>query len=346
MGEDKSGTGGENRIRLDRVTCRQVVVAEERRLRPMPRLRVPEVDDQEPCPFCEGREEMTPPETFAHRAPGSRPNAPGWRLRVVPNKFPAFAGEMERRPAGDSPGWAESSSSPGISEVIIETPDHKGVFSLMTEGEMDGFFRAIRSRIAAFGRAASVAWPVFFKNHGAMAGASLSHPHSQVMGVPVTPGNMEDQLSAASAHFSHTGQCAFCAEASGVAAQGGRLVAEEGGFAHVAPYVSRFAYETWILPKKHMSAFEDMADEDTLSLARLVKKAAGKLDGVFGRPPFNMILITAPYRHALREHFHWRLEIFPVLGRMAGFEWGAGMNINTVSPETAARVLAEGAPLK
>lgn len=327
-------------FRRDPVCGRWVVIAPERSQRPMalegaePRHRAGK--DSRPCPFCVGRECDTPNEVFAIRKPGSEADAPGWQLRVVPNMFPAV-----RDVLGNSSDSELFQSLPGCGrhEVVIESPEHVANPALLPDALFRDVFIAYRERVKSLAADPALKYVSVFKNVGAEAGASLGHCHSQILALPLLPDAIEGELNGSEEYFSRTGHCVFCDLVESERAAKVRVVAETPNLIAVAAWAARFSHETWVLPKKHASRYEELTDALAAELARLMKKLVTALDRVLAEPAYNWYLHAAPLRSAELTHYHWHFEVIPRTARPAGFEWGTGCFVNPVSPETAAAEL-------
>jgi UDPglucose--hexose-1-phosphate uridylyltransferase len=362
----------EPELRCDPVTRRWVLIAPERARRPIalsdagPRHRT--TGERTPCPFCPGQEHETPNEVLAYRDPGSAPNGPGWRLRVVPNKFPAVrpnataaplitipapignlldgsvldeAGAPLRPPrAGpDEFPLFHSAAAVGYAEVLIECPEHVDNPILLSDEPFGNVFRAYRERLNALAADPRLAYVTIFKNVGAEAGASLGHTHSQIIATSIVPELIRTELSGAEAHFVRTGRCVFCDIVEQEIVNGSRVIACSENFVVVTAFAPRFAYEMWVLPMRHESRYESISDDRAMELARLLKYVLRQMDGVLHSPAYNWFLHTTPLQVGESPHYHWHLEILPRTARPAGFEWGFGCHITTTSPERAATEL-------
>jgi len=325
-------------LRKDPITGRWVIISTDRQKRPNDfRLERAASLGREHCPFCPGREAMTPPEVLSYRQNGSGANAPGWDLRVVPNKFPALQveGTLDR----EGEGMFDRMNGIGAHEVIIETPDHDRPLAAMSEPEIERVLWAYRERILDLKKDFRLRHILVFKNHGYAAGATLDHPHSQLIALPVVPDFLREEIDGARRHFEVKERCVFCDIVQQEVKDGRRLIAENADVIALAPYAPRFAFETWLLPKRHGARFEETPRHVSESLARLLKAVLQRLDRALESPPFNLVVHTAPFTEDVTDVFHWHVEIMPKLTRVAGFEWGTGFYINPTSPEEAAKVL-------
>lgn len=325
-------------LRKDYVTDTWVVFSAWRSQRPMAAKRAgTATSPASACPFCPGNEHMTPPEILAYRDNGQA-NAPGWWVRCIPNKYPALVieGEVKRRVSQ----IFHSVSGVGAHEVIIETPDHGGTMASLEVKQIYEIICAYRDRYVDLTRDQRFKYILIFKNHRAEAGASLEHPHSQLIATPIIPRRIMDELRASRDFYETTGgSCIYdeiLEEEGGV---GERIVTENDGFMAFCPYASRFPFETWILPRRHEVHFEDMGDGERHNLASMLKDLFSRLDALLNDPPFNYYIHTAPCDRKDHRYYHWHLEITPRTSSTAGFERGTGFYINSVPPEDAAKLL-------
>ncbi len=338
-------------LRFDPIRRRWAIIATERRFRPH-EFKRPGRDlpgDIRACPFEYGNERATPPEIFAiPRGPRSA-NGPDWAVRVVPNKFPALGieGELTR----EGVGIFDRVNGVGAHEVIIETPDHLRPAADMTPEELALVLKAWRERLVDLRRDIRIRYVLFFKNHGQDAGASLYHPHSQLIATPIIPTVVVQELNVAREHWSRKERCIFCDMMQQERALGERVALETDRFVLLEPFASSFPFETWILPKDHSHDFALCSDQLLFDLAKLVREFLRRVRTLLDDPPYNLILHTAPSPHprpgqpqfwtTIEFDFHWHIEFVPRITRIAGFEWGSGYAINPTPPEEAARFLSE-----
>jgi UDPglucose--hexose-1-phosphate uridylyltransferase len=327
-------------LRKDPVTSRWVVISTERRKRPTDfRIEpVAHASDAGACAFCEGHEHMTPRELLAHRN-GSAPNGPGWNLRVVPNQFPVLRveGTLDRR----GEGLFDKMNGIGAHEVIIESPKHDDSLATMDDGAVEQVLWAFRERVLDLKQDRRFRYIIIFKNHGAAAGASLDHSHSQLIALPIVPREVRDEVDGAKAHHAAKERCVFCDIVRQEMDEGRRVIAENADMVALAPYAPRFPFETWILPKRHQAMFEDAARHEYASLARLLGDILRRMNRALLMPPYNLLIHSAPLAEPAGEYFHWHVEIIPTLTKVAGFEWATGFYLNPTSPEEATQVLRD-----
>lgn len=326
-------------LRKDPITGRWVIIATDRAKRPSDFIRQP-VPPPSPsvCPFDYGNEHKTPPEVLAYRNSGGR-DEPGWRVRVVPNKFPVLGIEGELTREGE--GMYDKMNGIGAHEILIETPQHSITLAEMPEHQIEELLWAFKERVSDLKRDRRFRYILLFKNHGEAAGASLEHPHSQLIALPVIPKRVKEEVDGARLFYEMKERCIFCDIIRQETAAATRLVSETERFAVLEPYAPRFPFETWILPKRHQSHFED-ADAPTIKdMAWVLRSTMRKIDKVLERPAYNFIVHSAPVQDGPLEHYHWHLEIIPKLTKVAGFEWGTGFYINPTPPEESAKFLRE-----
>jgi UDPglucose--hexose-1-phosphate uridylyltransferase len=325
-------------LRKDVITGRWVIISSDRRKRPNDfRLERYALTGREQCPFCSGREDLTPPEVLAYRPNGGPPNGPGWQLRVVPNKFPALQveGNLDR----EGEGLFDRMNGIGAHEVIIETPDHDRTLTLLSEAEIERVLWAFRERVLDLQQDRRFRYILLFKNHGAAAGATLEHTHSQLIALPIVPDFVREEIEGARRHYLAKERCVFCDIIRQEVTAGRRVIHENAEVVALAPYAPRFAFETWLLPRSHGSRFEEAPRQQYEGLARMLKMVLARMDQVLEKPAYNLIVHSAPLSENVADFYHWHVELIPRLTRAAGFEWGTGFYINPTSPEEAAAVL-------
>ena len=323
-------------LRKDPVTGRWVIIASERENRPG--VTLPNFADTPPpgpCPFCEGNESYTPPEVLAFRDRNSQRNQKGWWVRVIPNKFPAMKIEGPTLRVGE--GMYDMMSGIGAHEVVIEDPRHDMRMSDMPVKQIEEIFWAYRERMLDLHRDLRFRYVMIFKNHGSQSGATLDHSHSQIIALPVIPKRVQEELDGARNYYAYKERCVFCDIIHQEERDNIRIVSSNEWFIAFHPYASRFPFETWILPRQHASFFSDIQINEVADLARLIKEALQRFKKVLKDPAYNFVIHTAPFTEEDSPHYHWHVELIPRLTRIAGFEWGTGFYINSISPEVATK---------
>ncbi len=322
-------------IRVDPFGGHRVILAPDRANRPYAYAKSDPPVERGECPFCPGMEHETPPELFAIR--DDAPNASGWLARVVPNKFPALNHATDRA-EGQAP-WELVEPGLGVHEVVIEHPDHRWTWADASDEEAQRVLAILRDRAAAHARDERWAYTQIFRNEGREAGASLAHPHTQVLSLPFVPLPLAREAESFGAHHAQTGRCLMCDVIERERGLGDRWIAGHGRAAAFAPFAPRFAYETWIAPTVHGARFEESPDEVLADVARILIDVARRMRRVLWRFDHNWVLHTRPRNPLLPGVFHWHIEWTTRLGRAAGFERATDTYINSVSPEVAAASL-------
>ena len=336
-----------SQYRYDILQKRWVIIASERGKRPQD-FAIPRDDGESRfCPFCPGHEDKTPNEITAVREPGSRTNGTGWKVRVVPNKFPAL--RVEGTPEREADGIYDRMNGIGAHEVVIETPTHRSRMADRDVDEIALTLKVYRERLGDLMRDMRLKYVLIFKNSGLTAGASLSHPHSQIIATSVTPRTVALELNSCKEHHHVKERCLICDIIKQEMATRERLVSIDDRYVAFCPYASRFPFETMIVPRFHHHDYSKASDHDLRGLAAVLRDVLARYREALEDPPFNFILHTSPNVnvHPRRAHywdtiefdFHWHFELFPRLTRVAGFEWGSGFYINPTPPEDAARYL-------
>ncbi|MGI9952357.1 galactose-1-phosphate uridylyltransferase [Moorellaceae bacterium AZ2] len=330
-------------LRQDPVTGRWVIISTERAKRPSDFARPKDREHQGQafkkrgnCPFCPGNEKETPPEVFALRLPGTAADTPGWQVRVVPNRFPALV--PDGGGGEEVAGLYRRQEGIGLHEVIIEGPDHDVELPAYKPAHAVQVLKTWRQRYLQHAQDKRLAYIQIFKNYGTEAGASLQHPHSQLIATPVIPPDLQEEIQRAEQYMEQEESCLYCDLLETELRQGARVVAFNKHFLAFCPFASRFPFETWIFPRQHQPSFGDLTDEQLEDLVSLLQDLLDRLAKALANPPFNLVVRTAPL-HQEVPAYHWHLQLLPRLTTVAGFEWGTNIYINPTSPEHAAQFL-------
>jgi UDPglucose--hexose-1-phosphate uridylyltransferase len=321
-------------LRRDPLLNRWVILSEGRADRPLTAARPGRSTAPADCPFCPGNEHETLPEIEALRDAGSAPDAPGWRIRVVPNRYPALRPDPDPvSPKGElfvrQPGF-------GHHEVIVEGERHTRSVTELAPERLRDAFRVYRTRFRALARVAELESAVLIKNVGPAAGASIEHSHSQLIATPVVPPALEAELRTAREWSEHTGTCLACSILGAEQGEQSRVVWRGEGLIALCPWAPRFAFETWILPTRCEPHFETTADPALDELAEIAGRVLRGIEACLDNPPYNYVIHSAPFPSDAPASTHWRLAIMPRVTQAAGYEQSTGLYINPVSPESAA----------
>ncbi|GIV21632.1 MAG: galactose-1-phosphate uridylyltransferase [Armatimonadota bacterium] len=332
-------------LRQDIATKRWVIVSKERAKRPHQFLKQmvvqEEPDHRDDCPFCEGNEGQTPPEVYALRN-GSEPNQPGWKVRVVPNKFAALS--PSARWEVKHPEIFTTINGYGSHEVIIETPQHNQTLATLPQEQVQLVLQALLQRMRTLAQEDRIAFVQVFRNHGAAAGTSLVHPHSQLIATPIVPTNIREEIEEARRFYDDRVTCVYCYMLEKELEREERIVLSTDHYVVIAPFASRFPFELMILPRRHSASFvAEARGEDVAFLADVLRRTLLLLYRAANNPDYNAVLHTAPLRDSCMDYYHWHIEIVPRLTTPAGFELGSGIYITTAIPEETAAYLREQA---
>ncbi len=291
------------------------------------------------CPFCPGNENKTPSEILSFREPGTKRNEKGWWVRVIPNKHPVLRVEGNLNRRGE--GMFDFMDGIGAHEVVIETAKHNAAFSDLENKSVEEIIWAWRDRMLDLKKDIRFEYVLVFKNHGMAAGASLVHPHSQIIAMPTVPVRVKQELEGCRNYFEYKERCVFCDIIREEIETNIRIVSENEDFICITPFASRFPFETCILPKTHSSVFEDLQKHEVVNLALILRDINGRMNRTLETPPYNFVIHNSPCKSGKLPYYHWHIEMTPRLTNAAGFEWGTGFYINPTSPEEAAKFLRE-----
>ncbi|HBP01134.1 MAG: Galactose-1-phosphate uridylyltransferase [Candidatus Moranbacteria bacterium GW2011_GWE2_47_10] len=332
--EQKKKSDPVSELRQDLVTGDWVVIATGRAKRPDEFGKYERVKNDtgiDNClfedPVATGQEKDV---LIYHREDGE------WTLRVFPNKYPAFARGALPKNLDDGPYFAMNGS--GYHEVVV-TRDHYKHIQDMEDAEVAEIFDAFQDRYLELMNRKSVNYVALFHNYGKEAGASISHPHSQLMAIPVISPYIKQELDGAELYHKKNKHCVFCTISDYESDHGKRVVFENNDFIAFCPFSSRAAFEIWVMPKKHSPYFERITNEQKMKLAQVFKKALNSVCKALNDPPYNFYIHTAPCDGKDYPHFHWHIEILPHTSTWAGFELETGIEISTIQPEVAAEYL-------
>ncbi|KAG9132996.1 hypothetical protein Leryth_015370 [Lithospermum erythrorhizon] len=321
-------------IRKDPIHNRWVIFSPTRSRRPSDfksKTPNPNPNPNPSCPFCIGNEHECAPEIF--RVPEKKPE---WNIRVIQNLFPALNRDIEQ-PMGVG-GGGEVVVGFGFHDVVIEAPVHWVQLVDLAPEEIGVVLLAYKNRILQLLSFHSIRYVQVFKNHGASAGASMSHSHSQIIGLPVVPSLVSARVKSMKEYYEQTGKCSLCEIQSKQL-----LVDESTHFTSVAPFASAWPFELWIIPREHSSHFHEIDSDKVVDLGGLLKLMLQKISLQLNNPPYNFMIHTSPVSadSSSLSSIHWFVQIIPQLSTTAGFELGTGCYINPIFPEDAAKVLRE-----
>lgn len=331
-------------LRKDPISHRWAIIAEERSVRPNDFHGSTTEQQTDRCPFCEGNESETMPEVHAFRQPGSQANKEGWLIRTVTNKFAALGQNGQHR--GNGSKLFKEIPGEGVHEVIIETPLHDARLAWFSTEKLQDILKTYRTRMMDLMTDSNTRYIQIIRNCGPEAGATLKHPHTQLLGLEIIPDWIKAELNHANRYFKVHEKCLYCTTIETERINDTRLIYENNHFIACTMFAPRFPYEYQIFPKEHCHDFRLITDEQLFDLAIILKRTLLAIDQTLHEPPFNLTLCTSPNYPKqgngtphIKQFYHWRFDITPRMTNLSAFELGTGIYINPTSPEQAAQEL-------
>jgi len=325
-----------NQLRLDPLTGRWVVVSTDRATRPQafaPRVAPIQADTSRPCPFCPGNEESATP-ALETRGPDGK-----WLVRVVPNLYPAFEGNAPFVVTNRGPVFTQATAG-GIHEVLVLSPSHADGWERISDDQAGLVMAAIRDRIEEHSTIPGLRYSQAIVNSGREAGASIEHPHGQLLGISFVPRELAEE-QAGFARFA--GRCLLCTTVDAEEDAGHRVVYADERVQVICPFWSGTPFEMLVIPRNHGPHLHRAAPADLYAVGRALRNVLGHLRERLGNVAYNLVFHSAPYRAS--EPYHWHVHIWPKLTTQAGFEMGTGVLINIVAPEQATEELRVTVPV-
>ncbi len=331
-------------LRHDLISGDWVVIATGRAKRPETfkrEKRQKEETSRNECPFCNISKQETPilvslnSKEIPFKKGDKFPEE--WTTVVLPNKFPAFSPypKLEKRAEGE---LFQRMNAVGFHEVVI-THDHEKQIAQLSLKEIKDIISVYQGRYLDLMKKKFVNYVFIFYNHGVEAGASIAHPHSQIITTPLIDSDLKGALSSSKEYFEENKKCIYCQMNNWEMEKGERIVFENDEFFVLCPFASKVAFEIIISPKKHLSYFEKITKKQKDQLAEAFQQALSRLYKGLNDPPYNFYLHTAPSDGKKYDHYHWHWTILPKTATWAGFEIGTKMEISTIEPEKAADYL-------
>ncbi|MBI2451400.1 MAG: DUF4931 domain-containing protein [Parcubacteria group bacterium] len=320
-------------LRQDLVSGDWVVIATGRAKRPNFFKEKKIMPDQpvQACPF-ENPQKSTHGDPFY-----VSPNLKNWWVQVVGNKYPAFGPGNCLILTKNGP-YSQIDGA-GFHELVI-TRDHKRSIAEMSAKEVEAIILAYKNRYSEHSKSECVEYISIFHNHGPAAGASISHPHSQIIAIPVVPPDVGRSLNGSADYFKKNKKRVHDVMLDFEMKEQTRIVYENKDFVSLCPFVSRSIFEVRIFPKKHNPYFEDIKTEEVKTLADILQKTLSKIFKGLNNPSYNFFIHTSPTKdREFYDHYHWHIEILPRASVWGGVELGIGIEILTVLPEDAAEYL-------
>ena len=288
--------------------------------------------EKKDCPFCKNNINEQEEDVLVYTKQDG-----DWSLKVFPNKFPALSSEYKDINKRDH-GPFEVIDGVGYHEVLV-TEDHNEDMADMEKIRIAEILDAYQERYISLMNRRHIKYISIFKNYGKDAGASLRHPHSQIVAMPIIDQDVFRSISGSDEYFKSHKECVHCVMIDWENKNKKRTIFENEEFIAVCPFVSRVSYEMRIYPKRHLSYFERITDEQKIKLAETMKYCLSKLKKNLNDPSYNMFLHTSPCDGRTYDHYHWHFEIFPKTNIWAGLELSTGTEVCSMLPERSAEIL-------
>lgn len=317
---------------MDLVSNDWVVIAAARARRPESfarHKRILETVLPKDCPFCQ-KEILEKAITVRNKPNGS------WFVISRPNDFPAFTEGFNLNKRKEGPNRVMDGI--GYHEVII-TADHKKQMAQFTPEEIKMVIDVYQERYLDLINKKFIKYVSIFHNHGREAGASIAHPHSQLIAIPVLDPDLRDSLDGAESYYRSQGECVYCRLLDWELQDKKRVIYQNDKFVVLCPFAPQVSFEVRVYPKEHQPYFERISEDDKKLFAQALQKALSKIYRGLKDPAYNFYIHTAPANGESCEHYHWHLNILPRTAIWAGFELAVGIEISTIEPERAAEFL-------
>src|SRR3989338_3883393 len=319
-------------LRLDLVSNDWVIIATGRGRRPetfSPKKRAQKPASAKNCPFCQ-------PQILEKAILKYGESKNDWSVMVMPNDYPVFAQGEDLNERASGPN--KIMDGLGFHEVII-TKDHRKQMAQFSQKEIKEVIDVYQTRYLDLMNKKFIKYISIFHNHGQEAGASIAHPHSQLMAIPVIDPDLRGSVEGAEKYYLKNKKCVYCAMIEWDSKEGKRIIYENDKFIVLSPFAPKVSFETSVYPKEHLPYFEKMSEKEKELFAEAFGIALTKLYQGLGDPAYNFYIHTAPCDRGNYKHYHWHLIILPKTAVWAGFELGTGIEVSTIEPERAADFL-------
>lgn len=336
-------SGSSPELRKDLVSGEWVLIAAGRSRRPDEFAHATREKPQPKasCPFEDPQKTNSDPLLwYPHPESTAKDDLQEWFVQVIQNKYPALIQHGSHTCATkEQHGIYKRMRGVGYHEVIITKPHERSLGEMSVE-EASLVVRAYRERYAALDSDPCVAYILIFHNHGKEAGASISHPHSQLIALPIIPPDVKRSFRGSERYAKEFDACIHCAMIASELHEKKRIVYENDDFLVLAPYASRTSFELRIYPKAHDPHFELISEEKIRTCAAALVHALGRLHAVLNDPAYNFFIHTTPANANDVMHYHWHIEILPKTSVPAGLELGTGVDVVVMPPEDVPGILA------
>ena len=314
-------------IRKNPITGDLVIFATERNNRPYDFIKKNELkyDSDKNCPFCPGNERETPKEVY-------KDDENNWSIRVFQNKYPILQ-EFDRKIFDYD--FYECFCGYGIHEVVVDTPKHIQKLYEYSDEHIINVIKSLKERFNSIYNKDNINYVQIFRNYGYNAGMSLIHSHWQILGMSIYGKIQRDMIYNIREYLNKNNNCIICDIIFNERNQKIRIISENENFISFVPYAAKFSYEIYIVPKKHISTFNDFDNYHIRDFALILKDMMKRVYKINDNISYNICFMDSP-KCLEQKHFHWYANIVPRIGNLAGFELSTGAFINPVMPEFSA----------
>jgi len=323
-------------LRQNIITGEWVVIAPERAKRPSDFMAVESLKPSHSsinCPFC--------PDGKAFKNKLTEPESKN--IYVIANNFPAFLEDesvSSSRSYKVEDGFYNLRPATGGHDVIIIKSHDKQLFDFSPAlwGEL---FAVAKKRYEHWRTVNNAHYSMLIYNQGPKAGASVVHPHAQLMASNIIPNQISKELRGSQSYFEENGTCVFCDLIEHEKREKTRVIDETPDFIAFTFYAARFPFEMWVLPKRHIAHFEEETEPQLAKLGKIMQRLIARYGKLLHQPSINFFLHDLPNSVEDADYYHWHIEIAPRVATYGGYELGSGTVIDVMSPEEAAKFLAK-----
>lgn len=319
-------------IRKNKLTQEWIIYAVNRQKRPyeFEKKMGEKSNKTAPCPFCKGNEEQTTEAIYQDREQN-------WSIRVFPNRFPAVERECHEGIVKED--FYENTLAIGRHEVVVDTPNHNETIEQFSLEHLQNVLTVLQKRFLSIKQTEGIKQVQIFKNAGADAGMSIKHSHWQLVGLPIVSKRQITYEKTSKEYQREQNRCIICDMIAWEREQKSRICCETEKFVAIAPYASRFSYEVWLIPKRHIASFGELTQQEIEDLAVIMKKMLKRITELREDISYNICFAEGSTEQvdSDKKSLHWAVQILPRIGGFAGLEFASETYINSVLPETAAK---------
>jgi UDPglucose--hexose-1-phosphate uridylyltransferase len=271
-------------------------------------------------------------------------NVPGqgkffdWDIIVLQNKYPVVV-HKDKTPKVSVKGPYRVMEGIGHHDLLV-TRDHNANFPKLKPESAAHVFEAFRDRYLSLLADKNIAYISLFHNWGPLSGATIYHPHYQIISVPIIPPHIAHSVEDSSEYFKKHKKCLHCVQIAWERKHGKRVIFENDEAIAFAPFISRAAFEVQIFPKRHRPFFENTQDDEMVGVVNVLQRVLRQIEKNLADPDYNFFIHTAPIKNKEKSgHYHWHIEVLPKFRLWGGFEFSTGMEIDGYDPDLVAKIL-------